>query len=121
MEYSLFSVRFGRRIAAGFGTVFAHGLHLFQNHGLPVRNLLFCVLLGDAVQLLNLSCHLLALACDDVQLVVRQLAPLLFGVAFELFPVAFNAIPVNGVSFSWLSLKMNVECLKREARPAHSP
>jgi hypothetical protein len=62
---------------------------------LPGAHLLLRFILGDAVGFLDLACKLLAFACDDVKLVVGELAPLLLDVALHLLPVAFYAIPVH--------------------------
>src|SRR6185436_11031236 len=53
-----------------------------------IAELFFRLILGDAVLLLDL-------AGDHIQLVVGQLAPLLFRLALDLLPVAFDAIPIH--------------------------
>jgi hypothetical protein len=41
---------------------------------------------------------LIALTVDFVQIIVREIAPLLFDPALELFPVSLDAIPIHGSS-----------------------
>src|SRR6185437_10105358 len=53
--------------------------------------------LGDAVRLLDLPRQLIALAGDEVDVVVGQLPPLLLHLAGELLPVALNAVPVHAL------------------------
>src|SRR5437762_3196111 len=50
-------------------------------------HLLFRFVYGDAVLLLYLADELIALARDDIEVVVGQLAPLLLRLAFHLLPV----------------------------------
>src|SRR5215468_9134944 len=63
--------------------------------GLEGAHLAFGLVAREAVLLLDLAHELVALAVDDVELVVRQLAPLFFDLALELLPVAFDAIPIH--------------------------
>jgi hypothetical protein len=70
----------------------------------PVVDLSFSFIAGDAVALLQPSCQLLPLAFDDVEIVVRKLAPLLLRLALELFPIAFNGILIHGRHLSHLEL-----------------
>ena len=58
-------------------------------------DLLLGLVLGDPVLLLDLADELVALAGDDVDVVVGELAPLLLHLARELLPVAFDAVPVH--------------------------
>jgi len=58
-------------------------------------NLSLGLVFGDAVLLLNLSNELVPLPGDDIDVVVGELAPLLFGLALELLPVALDTIPVH--------------------------
>src|SRR5665213_2946279 len=58
-------------------------------------DLLFGLVLADAVGLLHLADQLVALAADDVELVVGELAPLFLGLALQLLPVAFDTVPVQ--------------------------
>src|SRR5258705_9288746 len=62
---------------------------------LEIAELFFRFILGDAVLLLDLAREQVALAGDHIQLVVGQLAPLLFRLALDLLPVAFDAIPIH--------------------------
>jgi hypothetical protein len=59
----------------------------------PVVNVLASLVLGYAITLLNFSFELIAPPADLVEIVVGQIAPLLFDFAFELLPVPFNTIP----------------------------
>src|SRR3990170_1870529 len=61
----------------------------------PAIDLAFCLVLGDAVALLDAANELVLLAVDDRNVVLGQLAPLLLDLAGELLPVAFNAIPIH--------------------------
>ena len=63
----------------------------------PHGDLLFSFFLADAVALLNLAEQLFALSGDHVQVVVGELAPLLFDLAFELAPIAFHAVVIQSV------------------------
>jgi hypothetical protein len=47
------------------------------------------------VPLLNLANQLVALAVNDVNVVVSQLAPFLLDFAFQLLPVSLDLIPVH--------------------------
>jgi hypothetical protein len=35
------------------------------------------------------------MAADDVNIIIRELAPLLFDLAFHLFPISFDAVPIH--------------------------
>src|ERR671913_2055381 len=61
----------------------------------PAIDLALCLVLGDAVALLDTANELVLLAVDDRNVVLGQLAPLLLDLAGELLPVAFNAIPIH--------------------------
>src|SRR3954467_2324230 len=61
----------------------------------PVVDILAHLIPGDAVALLDLAFELVALAADDIEIVIGQLAPLLFNLAFDLFPISFHAIPIH--------------------------
>src|SRR5688572_19412002 len=62
---------------------------------LEVRKLFLRIVFRYAVALLNLACDSIAFAGDYVELVVRELAPLLFDLPLELLPVSFDPIPVH--------------------------
>src|SRR5262245_48772075 len=51
---------------------------------------IFCI----TVTLLQATFELLLLAVDHVQIVVRQLAPLLLDLTFDLLPIALHPIPI---------------------------
>src|SRR5205085_2994579 len=61
----------------------------------PVGKLPLRLVLADAVGVLDLADQLVALACDLVELVVGQLAPLLLQLALGLLPVSCDAVPVH--------------------------
>src|SRR5581483_5505749 len=61
----------------------------------PIVDLAFGLILGVAVTLLQTAGELLTLAFDHVEVVARELAPLLLHLALELLPIAFNAVPVH--------------------------
>src|SRR5258708_9662690 len=63
----------------------------------PFLELLLGLVLADAVGVLDLADQLVALAGDLVELIVGQLAPLLFHFALRLLPVACDAIPVHAI------------------------
>src|ERR1700730_192699 len=56
------------------------------------------LILGIAIALLEASRKLGSLAFDYLQVVVRELTPLLLHFAFELRPIAFHAIPIHWVT-----------------------
>jgi len=60
--------------------------------------LLLCFLSFEAVSLLQLTDQLISFPCDDVQIAVRELAPLLFDLALDLLPISFDLIPVHDLS-----------------------
>src|SRR5690606_22259949 len=64
--------------------------------------------LADAVGLLDAPEQLVALAGDDIEMVVGQFAPLLLDLAFQLLPVSFDDVPVHDeflvrVRIGWMS------------------
>ena len=61
----------------------------------PIVNVFASLILGDPVALLNLALQLIAAAADDVEIIVRQLSPLLLHLSFDLLPVSFHAVPVH--------------------------
>src|SRR5262245_44960488 len=63
--------------------------------GLESAHLTLGLVLREAILLLHLADELVALAVNDVELIVGQLAPLLLDLALELLPVAFDAIPIH--------------------------
>src|SRR5262245_1626722 len=62
----------------------------------PRINLFLCLVLGEAITLLEFAFELFPLAIDSSQVVVGEFAPLGFDPALELLPVSFNAVPVHG-------------------------
>lgn len=55
----------------------------------------FRLLLGHTVPFLQFAGKLVALAADDGQIVIGDLAPLLFDFAGELFPITGDLIPIH--------------------------
>src|SRR5262249_44249912 len=70
-------------------------VHIIRGH--EVVYLPFCCVLRDAVPLLNLADQLIPFSGNHVEIVIRQLAPVLFDLANRLFPLAFDAVPVHGI------------------------
>jgi hypothetical protein len=90
----------------------------------PVVNGRLCLILVLAVTFLDDAKEFGALAVDDVEIVIGQLAPLLLSFALELLPVAFDLIPIHFVSLSvvvwmtlWLARWLMAGVIKR-TRPA---
>src|SRR5215467_8386757 len=50
---------------------------------------------GETVALLDQTFKLFALSVDLSQIVLGELAPLLFDLALDLFPISFDAVPVH--------------------------
>src|SRR5258707_9593001 len=73
----------------------------------PVVDILAHLILGDAVPLLNLAFELVALAANDIEIVIGQLAPLRFDLAFDLLPISFHAIPIHYQDLLLLGLALN--------------
>ena len=44
---------------------------------------------------MDFALQLVPFPIDDVEVIVGELAPLLFDLAFHLLPISFNAIPVH--------------------------
>jgi hypothetical protein len=63
---------------------------------LPIAQLLFSLVFRDALAFLNLAQQLVFFAIDHIQIIIRELAPLLFDLAFDLGPIAFNDVFVHG-------------------------
>src|SRR5215204_733645 len=61
----------------------------------PVVHFTSDLVLLIPVTLLDLAFELVAAAVDHVQIVIGELAPLLFDVAFELLTVPFNPVPIH--------------------------
>ena len=62
---------------------------------LPCGKLFLRFVLGDTIRFLNFADKFVAFACNHIDLVIGELAPLLLDAAFDLFPITFNTIPVN--------------------------
>lgn len=62
---------------------------------LPIGELLFGLLLGDAVAFLDLACKVLTPPVNDIKIVIGLLSPLFFGLASDMLPIAFDLIPVH--------------------------
>src|SRR5262249_11492756 len=65
--------------------------------GPPVLDLLLGLIPRDAVALLDAAHELVALAVDDREVVIGQLAPALLDLAGELLPIAGDLIPIHCV------------------------
>ena len=61
----------------------------------PGAELLRGRVLGNAVTLLNLASQLIAPACHDVDVFIRQLAPPRAGATLDLVPLTFDSVPVH--------------------------
>src|SRR5690606_33564036 len=61
----------------------------------PVLDLAFGLFPADAMAFLDSAEELVALAGNDVEVVVRQLAPLLLDLPLDLLPVAFDGVLVH--------------------------
>src|SRR5262245_18109672 len=82
----------------GIGASIAPGRGVFgvlAQHVLETLDLALSLVLRDAVGLLDASRKDLPLAVDDVQVGVRQAAPLLHDLGAVLIPVRLDAIPVH--------------------------
>src|SRR5215469_12334659 len=53
---------------------------------------------GETVALLDYTLKLFAPSVDLSQIVIGELAPLLFDLALGLFPISFDAVPVHVVT-----------------------
>jgi len=77
--------------------------HSYQNlpslAAVPVIDILLCSVLLVAIPLLDFSFQLIALACDDVQIIISEFPPLLLNLPLYLLPVAFDAVPTMTISF----------------------
>ena len=56
------------------------------------------MILSEAIPLLQTTRKFSPLTSDDVQIVIRELTPLLLHLSLEFFPISFNAIPIHGVT-----------------------
>lgn len=62
---------------------------------IPVVDVFLGLVLRIAIALLDFALQLLALAIDDIKIVVGEFAPLLLNLALHLFPVTFYAVPIH--------------------------
>ena len=62
---------------------------------IPVVDVFLGLVLRIAIALLDLAFQLLALAIDDVKVIVSEFAPLLLDLALHLLPVTFYAVPIH--------------------------
>jgi hypothetical protein len=65
---------------------------------IPVIDVLLGPIFLVTIALLDFAFQLIALAIDNVQIIVSELAPLFFDFALGLLPVTFDAVPVHDVS-----------------------
>src|SRR5690348_9561994 len=63
--------------------------------GIPVVDVAAHLILAISVALLNFSLELVTLASNHVEIIVCELAPVLFHLALELLPIALNTIPIH--------------------------
>lgn len=75
----------------------------------PVVDVFLHLILGVAVSGLDLALQLFAVAIDFGDVVVSELAPLLFHLAGKLLPVSFNPIPVHGVLLWRLTPQLTIK------------
>jgi hypothetical protein len=61
----------------------------------PIVDFLAGLIFRVTVSLLESAFELVLLACDDIEIIVGQLAPLLLDLSLHFLPVAFNPIPVH--------------------------
>src|SRR5882724_4654816 len=86
------------------------------SQGSPLRQrkkrlpLLRAIPVVDILAHLDLAFELVALAANEIQIVVGQLAPLLFDLAFDLLPISFHAIPIHSQDLLLLGLALNNGC-----------
>lgn len=62
---------------------------------LKALDLLFDFILGDAIGFLNLAGQYVAIAGNDIEVIICELAPARGNQAFELLPIAFYNIPIQ--------------------------
>src|SRR5262245_5487637 len=67
----------------------------------PFAHFTLSLVAGDPVRFLELAHQLVALAGDDIEIVIGQLAPLLLELALHLLPVAFHTVPIHKNSFGY--------------------
>ena len=71
-------------------------VHRFRIDGFePLFGSFLCVLSRVSVPLLQLPDQHIAVAVDDIQIVIGQLSPLLFGFSLDLLPLACNLVRVQ--------------------------
>src|SRR5690349_17269114 len=63
---------------------------------IPIVHFLCRLIFRIAVPLLQAAFELILLAVDDIEIVIRELAPLLLDLALDLLPVTFDTIPIHG-------------------------
>jgi len=61
-------------------------------------DLIFGLVLGNAVAFLYFADQLLAVAGDDIQFIVGEFAPFYTGFALELLPIACRSFPKKDLS-----------------------
>src|SRR5690554_1817180 len=88
------------RSARGFPMGPANGAGWGSVATQPVVDIPLRFILRLAVALLNAAGELGALSLDDIQIVIRKLAPLLLDLALELLPISFDLIPVHSIVLS---------------------
>jgi hypothetical protein len=70
----------------------------------PLVDLTLSLFFGDTVPFLNAPGQLISLALGTVEIVIRKITPLLFGLALKLGPFSLDLIPVHfSLSISWVA------------------
>jgi hypothetical protein len=67
----------------------------------PIVDLLAHRVFAESMVLLNHAFKLFALAGNFVEILIREMTPLLLDLAFELLPVSFDAIPIHSKLLSF--------------------
>ncbi|ESX41110.1 hypothetical protein X762_30225 [Mesorhizobium sp. LSHC426A00] len=62
---------------------------------IPVVDVSPHAILLNAVAFLDRTFELIAVAGYAVEIIISELAPLLFDLTFELLPISFDAVPVH--------------------------
>ncbi|ESX26501.1 hypothetical protein X765_22005 [Mesorhizobium sp. LSHC440B00] len=65
-------------------------------------------ILLNAVAFLDRTFELIAVAGYAVEIIISELAPLLFDLTFELLPISFDAVPVHDGDLLSLSFRITV-------------
>jgi hypothetical protein len=92
-------------LAIGGGAALAARHRWFSSQSpQPAVDFALSLVSRHAVALLQSACELGSLALDKIEIVVRDLTPLLLNPAPELIPIPFDPIPVHGSASCRLDL-----------------